>query len=131
MARQVFLSHSGRDTWVAEQIAREMRDVGATTFLDREKIEIGANFEEEIRKALASSQEFVVLLTPWALDRPYIWLEVGAAFVQGLYFVAVLHGLSPEDIQNDKKIPVFIKEHRLVEINDLPEYFRQLKRRVG
>jgi len=33
-SRMIFISHSGPDTWVARQIAREVEAPGATPFLD-------------------------------------------------------------------------------------------------
>jgi len=77
--RLVFISHSGPDTWVAKQIAREIEGCGAKPFLDEAEIDAGADFEEDIRKFLERAHELIVLLTPWALDRPYVWIELGAA----------------------------------------------------
>jgi len=76
--RLVFVSHSGPDTWVAKQIAREISACGATPFLDEAHIEVGADFEEDILAFLEKAHELVVLLTPWALERPYVWAEIGA-----------------------------------------------------
>jgi hypothetical protein len=81
--RLVFLSHSSRDTWVAKQIAREISACGAKPFLDKADIETGVEFEDAILAFLSKAHELVVLLTPWALDRPYIWAEIGAAWVAG------------------------------------------------
>jgi hypothetical protein len=78
-ARLVFVSHSGEDTWVAKQIAREIEARGAIPFLDEAEVDAGADFEEDILKFLEKAHEMVVLLTPWALDRPYVWAEIGAA----------------------------------------------------
>ncbi len=44
--RLVFVSHSSRDTWVAKQIAREIGQAGAETFLDAASIEVGDDFIE-------------------------------------------------------------------------------------
>ncbi len=79
--RLVFVSHSGEDTWVARQIAREIAKCGARPFLDADHVDIGADFEEEIRDSLNKADELVVLFTPWALDRPYIWMEIGGAWL--------------------------------------------------
>lgn len=78
--RLVFLSHSSKDTWVAKQVAREISSCGATPFLDEADIDAGSDFEEDILAFLEKAHELVVLLTPWALDRPYIWAELGAAW---------------------------------------------------
>ena len=46
--RMVFVSHSARDTWVARQIAEQIRKCGAKPFLDEADIEVGDDFEQEI-----------------------------------------------------------------------------------
>ena len=68
--RLVFISHSSKDTWVAKQIAREVAIRGATPFLDEANVEVGEDFEESILSFLEQAHELLVLLTPWALDRP-------------------------------------------------------------
>jgi hypothetical protein len=73
--RLVFISHSGPDTWVARQIAREVEARGATPFLDEAQVDAGADFEEDILNFLERAHELVVLLTPWALERPYVWAD--------------------------------------------------------
>ncbi len=80
----VFISHSSVDMWVAKQIAREISDCGARPFLAESEIDIGADFEEDILTFLDKAHELLVLLTPWALDRPYVWAELGAAWVKEL-----------------------------------------------
>jgi len=71
-SRLVFISHSSADTWVAKQVAREIEACGATPFLDEAEVDAGADFEEDILNFLERAHELVVLLTPWALDRPYV-----------------------------------------------------------
>jgi hypothetical protein len=70
-----FISHSGEDTWVAGKLAAECETVGSETFLDETHIAVGANFEIDILKALREADELVVLITPWALNRPYVILR--------------------------------------------------------
>jgi hypothetical protein len=92
----VFVSHSSSDTWVAKQIAREVAACGAATFLDETDIAVGADFEADILSHLECSQELVVLLTPWALERAYVWAEIGAAWGHRIPIVALLHGVSAQ-----------------------------------
>jgi hypothetical protein len=61
--RLIFVSHSGQDTWVAKQIAREIAARGATPFLDEAHVDAGADFEEDILYFLQRAHELVVLLT--------------------------------------------------------------------
>jgi len=74
---KVFISHSSIDIWVTRQIAKHIRTCKASIFLYTENIEIGENFENKIRRELRNSNEFLVLLTLWAVKREYIWAEIG------------------------------------------------------
>jgi hypothetical protein len=47
--------------------------------LDEAQVDAGADFEQDILSFLERADELVVLLTPRALDRPYVWAEIGAA----------------------------------------------------
>lgn len=130
-ARLVFVSHSGIDTWVARQIAREITACGATPFLDEAEIDVGADFEDDILGFLQKADELVALLTPWALERPYVWAELGAAWGRKIHIVGVLHGLTAGDLQSRPGVPVFLKKRDLVSLNDIDNYFKQLRRRVA
>jgi hypothetical protein len=129
-SRLVFVSHSGEDTWIAKQIAREISNCGAIPFLDESEIDVGADFEEDILRFLEKADELVVLLTPWALERPYVWAEIGAAWGRRIPIVALLLGLTPADLQSRPSIPVLIKKRDLVSLNDVDKYLSQLKQRI-
>lgn len=130
MGRLVFVSHSGRDTWVAKQVAREIETCGATPFLDEAEIEIGADFEEEILGFLEKADELVVLLTPWSLDRPYVWAELGAAWGRRIPIIALLLGITAAELQSRPGIPILLKKRDLIELNDIDKYLQQLRIRV-
>jgi hypothetical protein len=118
----VFISHSGRDTWVAKQIAREVSFCGATPFLDEADVEVGEDFEERVLAFLEQAHELLVLLTPWALDRPYVWAEIGAAWGRRIPIVGILHGMTATELQSKRD---------LLDINDIEVYFEQLRARVN
>lgn len=128
--RLVFVSHSGQDTWVARQIAREIEDRGATPFLDEAQVEVGSDFEEDILDFLQRAHELVVLLTPWALERPYVWAEIGAAWGRRITIVALLLGITPTELQSKPGIPVLLKKRDLLPLNDIQLYLEQLEGRV-
>jgi hypothetical protein len=129
-ARLVFVSHSGEDTWVAKQIAREIEACGAKPFFDEAEIDAGADFEEDIRKFLENAHELVVLLTPWALERAYVWIELGAAWGRRIPIVALLLGISPGELQSRPGVPVLLKKRDLLRLNDIDVCLRQLRGRV-
>jgi hypothetical protein len=127
---QVFISHSSRDTWVARQLAGLIRGFGAATFLDEADIEYGDDFEDKILEAARASKELLVLLTPWAVTRPYIWLEIGAIWGMGRRIVGVLHGLSANELVTQDGTPAVLKRIDLVELNHVDDYLDQLKLRI-
>lgn len=126
----VFISHCGPDTWVARQISQHCLQAGAKTFLDEAQIDVGADFEEEIRDAIDEAAELLVLVTPCALERPYVWLEVGAAWIRRIAIVGVLHGISAAELQAKSGAPVLLKKRNLIDINAIDRYFEELKLRV-
>lgn len=128
--RLVFVSHSGADTWVAKQIAREIAACGATPFLDEAQIDVGADFEEDILAFLEKADELVVLITPWALDRPYVWAELGAAWGRRIPVVGLLHGLSAAELQSRPGVPILLKRRDLLPLNEIALYLDQLRGRV-
>jgi len=129
--RFVFVSHSGEDTWVARQIAQGISDCGAHPFLDEADVEVGAEFEEDIREFLDRAHELLVLVTPWSLDRPYVWAEIGAAWIRRIPIIVVLHGLSRIDFQAQPNVPVFLKKRDFITLNEIDDYFRQLRNRIA
>ncbi len=126
----VFISHSSIDTWVARQIAREIQNCGAYPFLDEAEIDIGADFEDDILSFLEKAHELVVLLTPWALERPYVWAEIGAAWGRRIPIIALLHGITAGDLQSKQQIPVLLKRRNLLDLNEIDKYLGQLKNRI-
>ena len=129
--RLIFVSHDRRDTWVAKQIAREVRSIGALPFLDEAEIEAGQDFEERILQFLEQADELLVLLTPWALDRPYVWAEIGAAWGRRIPIVGVLYGMTAAELQARPGVPVFLKKRDFLDLNEIGRYFEELTKRLG
>jgi len=127
---QVFISHASTDTWVARQIAAHIRARGAATFLDEADIQHGDDIEERIYQAAGNSQELLVLLTPWAVTRPYIWMEIGLFWGAGKRIVGVLYGLSQQELITDERIPLLLKRGKMLDINRIDGYFDELQQRV-
>lgn len=126
----IFISHSSKDAWVAKQIARKVVDCGAIPFLDEADVEIGEDLEDRILVSLNEANELIVLLTPWALDRPYVWAELGVAWGRQIPIIVILHGVSSQELQAKTSVPLFLKKRNLIDINELDSYFNQLMARV-
>ena len=125
----VFVSHSSKDTWVAKQVAAQISKCGARAFLDEADVEVGDDFEQEILEFLDKADELVVLMTPWALDRPYVWAELGAAWSRRIPIVILLQGMTAREFQSKPGIPVFLKKRDIIDLNDVETYFGSLRKR--
>lgn len=131
MGYLIFISHSSEDTWIAKKLAFDCKSSGASTFLDEAQIAVGANFEDDILTALRNANELVVLITPWALKRPYVWLEIGAAWYKGVSIIVLLLGVSASEFQEIATVPVTLKERNLLPLNNVDRYITELTERVN
>ena len=127
---QVFISHASSDVWVARQLQSLAHSCGADTFLDCEHIEHGEDFEERIVAAAEQSTELLVLYTPAARERKYVWMEIGMFLGSRKRIVTVLYGVKKEDIAADQFTPLVLKRIKMVDLNDVDSYFTELKGRV-
>jgi hypothetical protein len=132
MGYRVFVSHGWGDRWVAQQIERRIReDAGAEAFIDAFDIAKGDDFEDRIFGEMRLVRELVVVLTPWSVDRNWVWVEIGAARANGCRIVPVLYGVSLDEIDKDGGGTTFLRAKNVVDINDLDAYLGELKRRVS
>ncbi|MCA0422737.1 MAG: toll/interleukin-1 receptor domain-containing protein [Proteobacteria bacterium] len=132
MGYRVFISHGSADRWVAEQIAARLKaDCGAATFIDVDHLKSGDDIEQQIFDEMPRCDELVVLLTPWSVDRNWLWVEIGAARALGKRIVAVLYQVSLENVEREKGGATFLRAKNVVEINNIGAYFADVKKRAG
>jgi nucleoside 2-deoxyribosyltransferase len=128
---RIFISHGWADRWVALQIERHVREIcGCDTFIDVYDVKKGDDIESRIFDELPRCDELVVLLTPWSVDRNWVWVEMGAARALGKRVIAVLYQVRLEDIDASKGGVTFLRSKNVLEINDLDAYFDELGPRV-
>ena len=128
---RVFLSHSSHDSWVATQIARHIRRCGTQTFLYEVDTEAGDDIEPRLAKALRECTELLVLLTPWSLERRYVWMEIGAAWVQEKRITAILYPMTFDELSRQANVPGLVKRTAVLNINEIDKYFEQLRARIA
>jgi len=123
---QVFVSHATADKWIATTFCEKIDATGATSFRDDRDINGGDSIPESIRTQIQVSRELVVLLTPDSIERPWVLLEVGAAWGRRKDYriVPVLCHVSFD------AIPDIIEGKKAFHINEFDKYLAELKRRV-
>ncbi len=124
----VFVSHSTADRWIAKQIANQIetktRKYGVKTFIDEKDIEGGDSIPESIRKSIRGCDEFLVLLTPCSIHRPWVLTEIGAAWILSKRITAIIDKISPDEL------PDVIIPYKAIDLNQFDEYIGQLTTRA-
>ena len=122
---QVFVSHATADKWVARTLCEKIESVGATAFRDDRDIKGGDVIPSAIFEQLEASREFVVLMTPASVNRPWVLIEVGAACrCRGLRIVPILYHVGAD------LIPAMIHQNKGFALNDFDQYLSELADRV-
>ena len=128
---KVFISHGSEDKWVAQQIGRRIReDCGAETFLDVDDVAAGDNFERRIHAEMKESRELVVLFSQSSARRPWVWVEIGAAWAQKKRSVAVLQGMSVGRFEKILGTKAVFQDIHIIQLNEIDLYICQLLKRV-
>jgi len=81
------------------------------TFLYDKNIDGGASITESIRRAIRNCDEFVVLLSPFSKDRPWVMNEIGAAWVLEKTIVAIIDKVNPNEM------PDIVKQYKAIDLN--------------
>jgi len=124
----VFISHSTKDRWIARQAAKlieaQGRGHGIKTFLDEKDIEGGESIPETIRQNIQRCHEFLVLLSRNSIDRPWVLMEIGAAWALEKRIIAITDKVTPEEM------PDIIAPYKAIDLNSFDDYLEQLLKRV-
>jgi len=66
----------------------------------------------------------LVLLTKNSINRPWVLIEISAAWGHGKRIIAVVDKVAPEEM------PEIMLPYKAVDLNDLEEYIKQVTERV-
>jgi len=77
---EVFISYAHEDRDAAEQLYRDLRREGFDAWIDSQDLLPGSNWASEIRKAIRSSQYFILLLSKKCMTkRGFVHREIREA----------------------------------------------------
>jgi hypothetical protein len=122
---RVFISHSGRDRWIAQQLDRNLRDIdGVETFLDEKDIDGGDRITDRVRDEIRRCDEMLIVFSTASQQSDWVKAEIGAAWVLDKRIVVMLDKLSPRDI------PQIVSDFKAVDLNNAGRYFEEVERRL-
>jgi hypothetical protein len=116
MPNDVCISYSRQDGDFAERLARILHLQGISAISDRQ-IQHGENWESAFRGALDNAEAVVLVMSPDALNSPYVMVEVGAALASHKPIIAVL----PPNRRLPRDVPQPIGELRLLRADKLSD----------
>ncbi len=90
LGTEVFISYSRKDSDFARQLNLALQAAGKTTWFDQESISSGVDFEREIFKGIEGADNFVLIISPDAVESPYCEREVNYASTQCKRFIPIL-----------------------------------------
>lgn len=90
LATEVFISYSRKDGDFARKLNIELQNNEKTTWFDQESIADGSDFKTEIFKGIASSDNFLFVISPDSIASPYCAEEVQYAASLGKRFITIL-----------------------------------------
>lgn len=97
---RVFLSYAFEDRGLAEMVATGLQAQGIETWWAEWAIRAGDSLRQKIDEGLSNCTHFVVLLTPTAIDKPWVNQEMDAGLVRKIRdrckFIPLRHGLRSE-----------------------------------
>ena len=122
MSYQIFISHDYRDSELARDLARRLKEAGARVFVLGDEISGGAVLPS-INRALREADEVVILLTDNSANNSNVMYELGVADSLDKRVTPVIVNEGVE-----QRLPM-IGRH-FIKYTDLPKYISTLKRRV-
>jgi hypothetical protein len=86
----LFVSYSRSDTPFVDNLEHNLNTSGYTTWVDRRKLEGGQHFPQEIEAAIERCRAVLVVLSPRAINSPYVQSEIAYAATQGKPLIPLL-----------------------------------------
>jgi hypothetical protein len=120
----VFISHSSSDSWIANQMSKELEALGVETWLDTMKLLGGDNIREEIVKGITRCREAIVLVTPRSVESTWVSVEIGILLEQRKRITPILCYASPEGIK-------VLSDVKAIDLNDFDDFLTQLQQRMN
>jgi hypothetical protein len=93
-------------------------------FVDEKDIEGGQSIPESVRIGIEQCDEFVVLLSRYSKDRPWVLVEIGAAWGLRKPIVVITDKIAP------KEMPDILSRDKAIDLNDFDQYITQLLKRA-
>ncbi|HST58530.1 MAG TPA: toll/interleukin-1 receptor domain-containing protein [Longimicrobium sp.] len=104
MTYRIFVSHTETDAKLAEAVTRQVEEAFAgqiSLYLATEHILGGTMWKEALRKNIAASDAIISIITPEAIDKPWLYIEWSHFWLHDKSFFVLLSG----DVKEEHLVP--------------------------
>jgi hypothetical protein len=123
MSYRVYISHSAKDSELAKDLARRLKEAGVEAVFPPSEAETSRGMRAMIHQYMRESDEVIVLLTDNAADSYWVSYGMGMADSLDKRLTPVVVNLGVEQL-----LPMVGKN--FIKYADLPKYISSLKRRA-
>jgi hypothetical protein len=110
----VFISYASGDSALATELKSDFERQGWKCFMAEKDIPVAAEWQDTIRTALLGSRRILILLTPRSLNKPWVLMETGAAWVLEKELIPALVQVAPSELLD----PIRRYQARVIETTD-------------
>ncbi len=118
-----FISYFSGDQDFARKIAGDLKNRDLHIWRDEGEIDIGDSISDKIQEALKSCFTFIIILSPEALERPWVKEELRAAYnlrlAEDLKIIPVVY--------KECELPVFLLDYRFADFREEKNYSEQME----
>ncbi len=119
----LFLSYSSSDREHARFMLNKIEEAGLNCFIDVIALRTGDLFSDEIKKAILSSREFIVLCSPSSIKSEWVISEWGAAWALGKRITPILLRI------DHHSLPGRLKRRNTLDIHNFDRFIEDFKNR--
>ena len=120
----IFISHSSADLWIAEQIGKQIGELGAEVWLDKKDLKGGDVLVDEILRGIDACDEAVVAVSPKSIKSQWVVYEIGAVSGQHKRVTPILNHVNAEALTPVKGV-------KSIDLNQFGEFLIQLRKRIS
>ena len=118
-----FISYFTGDQNFARKIASDLQNRDLYVWRDEGEIDIGDSISDKIQEGLKQCYTFIIVISPEALNRPWVKEELRAAY--NLRLAEDLKILPA--VYKDCEIPLFLSDYRFADFREEKNYTEQLE----
>jgi hypothetical protein len=119
----VFISYFSGDQDFAHKIEGDLQNRDLHVWRDEGEIDVGDSISDKIQEGLKRCFTFIIILSPEALNRPWVKEELRAAYnlrlAEELKILPVVY--------KDCELPIFLSDYRFADFREENNYTEQME----